>query len=157
LDLSLGWNFWNQLLAESITTHNGIISGTNQASYPERTQQARGVLKRSSHSIRTNWIRYPNQQLSVEPDAGDDTSISERNKIIRNQTRSRSAKLCHPSIARLDGTENVSGTVRVLIIQNQARSPTAHINLLQISEFDHAELELPIQRSTSKPRREYGA
>jgi len=35
-----------------------------------------GMLKRSNHSIHLNWIRYPNQQLSVEHDAGDGTSIS---------------------------------------------------------------------------------
>jgi len=34
------------------------------------------MLKRSNHSIHLNWIRYPNQQLSVEHDAGDGTSIS---------------------------------------------------------------------------------
>jgi len=148
-DLSLGWNFWNQLLAESIPTHNGIIAGTGQASYPDQRQQARGMLK-------VETVNNPPQLDQVSKSTtlrgtrcwGRDLYLKQ-NKIIRNQ--SRSAQVV-PPIARLDGTENVSGTVLILIIQ--ARSPTAHINLLRISKFDNAELELPIKRSTSKPRRQ---
>jgi len=74
LDLSLGWNFWNQLLAESIATHNGIISGTRQASYRDQSSRnGTAVEKVQVTQSAPNWIRYPNQQLSVETDAGDDT------------------------------------------------------------------------------------
>jgi hypothetical protein len=82
LDLSLGWNFWNQLRAESISTHNGIICGTNQVSsvLPKPQKQPPRDVEMVNHPICSSWI-WLGIQISnflVEPNAVDDTSASNK-------------------------------------------------------------------------------